>query len=97
MTSFIDERYNVPQTEETENEFYSDKVKECLDNYQKSEFEQEAWEMLTNSVDTMQTVIQKQLDELQLIQDQLKQSSRTNTFAINKIQGIKNNLKKLIV
>jgi hypothetical protein len=94
--SFIDERYDVPQVEETENDFYSDKVKDCLDNYQKSEFEVEAWEMLTNSVDTMQSIIQKQLDELELIQDQLKQSARINKFAINKIQGVKNNLKKLI-
>jgi chlorite dismutase len=97
MTSREDlEFMNPNEIEETQTEFYSDKVKECLDNYQKNEFEQEAWEMLNESVDTMQSVIQKQLDELQLIQDQLKQSSRTNTFAINKIQGVKNNLKKLI-
>jgi hypothetical protein len=97
MTSREDlEFLNPHEIEPTETYFYSDKIKECLDNYQKSEFEQEAWELLTESVDTMQRVIQKQLDELQLIQDQLKQSSRTNTFAINKIQGVKNNLKKLI-
>lgn len=94
--SFIDERFYAPQVEETENDFYSEKVKECLDNYQNSESEVDSWEMLTNSVDIMQGIIQKQLEELELIQEQLKQSSRINTFAINKIQGIKNNLKKLI-
>lgn len=94
--SFIDERFYAPQVEETENDFYSEKVKECLDNYQSSDFEVEAWQMLTDSVDTMQSIIQKQLEELELIHDQLKQSSRINTFAINKIQGVKNNLKKLI-
>jgi hypothetical protein len=87
---------NPHEIEPIENDFYSEKVKECLDNYQKSEFEVEAWEMLTNSVDTMQSIIQKQLDELELIQDQLRQSSRVNSFLINKIQGVKNNLKKLI-
>lgn len=94
--SFINERFDVPQVEETENDFYSEKVKECLGNYQNSDFEVEAWQMLTDSVDTMQSIIQKQLDELEFIQDQLKQSSRINTFVINKIQGVKNNLKKLI-
>jgi hypothetical protein len=98
MTSREDlEFLNPNEIEETENDFYSDKVKECLDNYQKSDDEVEAWEMLTNSVDEMQRVIQKQLDELELIQDSLKVGNRTNTFAINKIQGVKNNLKKLIV
>jgi chromosome condensin MukBEF ATPase and DNA-binding subunit MukB len=97
MTSREDlEFMNPNEIEPIENDFYSDKVKECLDNYQKSEFEQEAWEMLTESVDTMQSIIQKQLDELELIQDALRQSARVNTFAINKIQGVKNNLKKLI-
>ena len=87
---------NPHEIEPIENDFYSDKVKECLDNYQKSDDEVEAWEMLTNSIDTMQSIIQKQLDELELIQDSLKVGNRTNTFAINKIQGVKNNLKKLI-
>jgi hypothetical protein len=97
MTSREDlEFMNPNETEETENDFYSEKVKECLDNYQKSEFEVEAWEMLNNSVDTMQTEIKKQIEVLELIQDSLKVGNRTNTFAINKIQGVKNNLKKLI-
>jgi hypothetical protein len=87
---------NLNEIEPIENDFYSDKVKECLDNYQKSEFEQEAWEMLTNSVDTMQTEIKKQIEVLDLAIETLRQSSRVNSFLINKIQGVKNNLKKLI-
>jgi hypothetical protein len=97
MTSREDLQFMNPnEIEPIENDFYSDKVKECLDNYQKSEFEVEAWEMLTNSVDTMQTEIQKQLEVLDLAIETLRQSSRVNSFLINKIQGVKNNLKKLI-
>lgn len=94
--SFKDERYDVPEVEEIGNSFYSEKVKECLNNYQDGD-NSDSWELLINSVDTMQSIIEKQIDELQLIQDQLKQSGRVNKFAINKIQRIKNNLKKLIV
>jgi hypothetical protein len=98
MTSREDlEFLNPNEIEPIENDFYSDKVKECLDNYQKSEFEVEAWEMLNDSVFTMEQTIKKQIEVLDLVMDSLKVGNRTNTFAINKIQGVKNNLKKLIL
>ena len=87
---------NPNEIEPIENDFYSEKVKECLDNYQKSEFELEAWEMLNDSVFTMEQTIKKQIEVLDLAIETLKQSSRVNSFLINKIQGVKNNLKKLI-
>jgi len=97
MTNRTDLDFLDPwEQEPIENDFYSEKVKECLDNYQNSDDDINAWQMLYDSVDTMQSVIQKQIDELDLIQDQLKQSARVNKFAINKIQLVKNNLKKLI-
>lgn len=97
MTSRTDlDFFDPTEQEPIENDFYSEKVKECLDNYQNSDDDIDAWETLYNSVDTMQSVIQEQIEILDFIQDALKQSARVNKFAINKIQGVKNNLKKLI-